>query len=227
MSEYIYDGKIDNSLEKRYNMNDIISHYWGRPEVVQYYPLSIASKYVIGTPQIIDNTYAHNNTAYRECIDYNLLIKLTNEVSDKYDLNKYKNKQCVLHLRLGDAFDFWNVGYNLENEEYIVNFLINNVPHDYTINIISVNAKYIPNNGNLENAKKYEKKSNDYLKNVIKLLKNTYSEINNLNNSHPDIDLCRMVNADIFIPGKGGYSSLACEIRNRKGLINTYDDKIA
>ena len=84
--------------------------------------------------------------------------------------------------------------------------------------LIPASSKKLVLSGNHRNIN--IKKSMNYLNTLKQLVPNITLSVD----ESPDLDLCKMVNANYFIAGRGGFSSLAVQLRNLTGK-KTYVSK--
>ena len=134
-------------------------------------------------------------------------------------LPKDISESIVIHLRLGDV-----IGGNEWHErakrplsiDYLKQLLDQNIRKKYVIGKCHFGTHSSPN---IEESITL---SNKYLKDVI----NEF-EAEHFNSGNADLDLCCAVKSKLFIQGKGYYSQLIVDIRNKLNLesitTKTYD----
>lgn len=182
-----------------YRLGDMIRFY-GSEEY------GINSKYVSHFPDSIAGKY-WANAAYKTNDYEKNMDTLASIVNDHCaHIPKLKN---VIHVRLGDVM--CNTG----------DPFINRQPDspDKICNVINTNMDSQENktilHGNHMNQCITE--SNAFLENIVQCIPNS-----SVQNGNPaDEDFCKMVNADIFVAGKGGFSQMATAVRsyNKKSTI--------
>lgn len=207
-----------------YLLNDWIYHEWGNGEqAIKLWPKSIAGQYNKHKRQTKRHEIQKNNIHLSiGDIQHDVLSTCVNNVLKDFSHLFSNEKNCCIHLRLGDAMHkyYWknenhDFSYAPFKEKVIYEHVKNSVPKNYTINIIysSIAGVTPPMEDNI-------KASNQYLKNLIDLLKKDYQNINCFGNSHPDIDFCRAIHSDVFITGVGGFTNLIASHRNFRKLTN-------
>ena len=183
-------------------------------DAIKKFPESIGGKYN-SLKKIHERNSDPNRLHSVGMPQFDILSNIVDNVTKKYNHLMNNKKNCVLHLRLGDAFlpFAMNIGYAPFTESVVINYILSVVPSDYCIDIVNLgnNHQCSGNPG--------DTKTNTYIKNVVESLKSKYSKINILNTSHPDIDFCRMINADMFVQGGiSGFGNAARAVREYKGL---------
>ena len=229
--EYIYDnsGSIVDGPQHRYLLNNLVYHEFSgeTADAIKYFPKSIGGKY---------NSLKKLNKRNKEALQnphlsvgmpqFDILSNIVDDTTKKYNHLMNNEKNCVIHLRLGDGVDefYISIGYAPFKETVVNEYVQRFVPNDYSIDIIHV--PYTALCG--ARTAKCIKKTVNYVNNLVDLLKSKYSKINIFNESHPDIDFCRIINADIFVAGIGGFTNLARSLRKYKGLatVSIPDDDV-
>jgi hypothetical protein len=219
-----------------YKLNDWIYHQWGNgKEAIQKWPKSIAGQYnkLKGHTKRTKLSEKYLDMSVGE-VQQDILSNCVNNVIKDFSHLFCKEKNCCIHLRLGDAMHphFWsatnNFSYAPFKENVVYQAVKNSVPVDYTINIIYSSSA----GGTSEVNPEVLKSSEQYVEHLVKLLKKHYQNINCWNNSHPDIDFCRAIHSDIFVCGVGGFTNLILSHREYRKLTNiktfgvTYDPNI-
>ena len=146
--------------------------------------------------------------------DIDLITKIVLEHCKKNieKLPKDISDSTVIHLRLGDV-----IGGTTKHErsktplpfQYYNDLLKDNNDKKYIIGkcfFAKTSTKNFDTCINL---------SNEYLKSIISEL-----HAEHFDSGNPDIDLCCAVKSKLFIQGKGFYSKLIVDIRNKLGLDN-------
>ena len=177
--------------------------------LLKEHPNSFGSKYILEKRE-------NNN-----CSNIDIITKIVMEYIDKNIelLPKDISESIVIHLRLGDV-----IGGNEWHErakrplsiDYLKQLLDQNIRKKYVIGKCHFGTHSSPN---IEESITL---SNKYLKDVI----NEF-EAEHFNSGNADLDLCCAVKSKLFIQGKGYYSQLIVDIRNKFNLENittkTYD----
>ena len=177
--------------------------------LLREHPDSFGSKYILEKRE-------NNN-----CSNIDIITKIVMEYIDKNIelLPKDISESIVIHLRLGDV-----IGGNEWHErakrplsiDYLKQLLDQNIRKKYVIGKCHFGTHSSPN---IEESITL---SNKYLKDVI----NEF-EAEHFNSSNADLDLCCAVKSKLFIQGKGYYSQLIVDIRNKLNLesitTKTYD----
>ena len=177
--------------------------------LLKEHPNSFGSKYILEKRK-------NNN-----CSNIDIITKIVMEYIDKNIelLPKDISESIVIHLRLGDV-----IGGNEWHErakrplsiDYLKQLLDQNIRKKYVIGKCHFGTHSSPN---IEESITL---SNKYLKDVI----NEF-EAEHFNSGNADLDLCCAVKSKLFIQGKGYYSQLIVDIRNKFNLENittkTYD----
>lgn len=177
-------------------------------KILKEHPNSFGSKYILKKRE---NNNCSNidiiTTIVLEYIDQNIEL-----------LPKDISESIVIHLRLGDV-----VGGNEWHEkckrplsiDYLKKSLDKNIRKKYII------GKCFFANTSSNNKEECVTLSNIYLKDVINEL-----EAEHFDSGDADLDLCCAVKSNLFVQGKGFYSQLIVEIRNKFNLesitTNTY-----
>ena len=188
------------------------------------YRLGDIIKFNKNIPSNNDNGYKYHlnlkNTLASEYLnktdkinDYDTLINI---IKKKYSLQI--NDEVIIHLRLGDIlctkfskFCLSPAYAKLPLDPLLFSKVINN--------LININDKKVIILGDHKNNCIKE------TENYINILKKNIPNLFISNNSNPDLDIIRMVNAKIFIKGKGGFSDIVYNLRvklNRKNIINKH-----
>tara|TARA_X000000950_G_scaffold104655_1_gene131929 strand:+ start:957 stop:1622 length:666 start_codon:yes stop_codon:yes gene_type:complete len=157
-------------------------------------------------PNSIAGRYATSRTR-QGFTDWQLLDRITSENCGATN----SQGRAVAHLRLGDVVcGNWDNDHRLRPPEasVFVETVNANVPPDMPIDIVAAT--------NFSVSKNCSKQSKLYLHEVSKGLKNKGRQVNVIDNGNPDEDLCRMINADVFVRGKGGYSAIAAGVRKQR-----------
>lgn len=230
--EYIYDnsGSVVDGPQYRYLINNLIYHrFVGEvTDALKYFPESIGARYNIIYEQHKYNPQCRpprvkDSMIWQNRVRNDILSVVVYDTTEKYRHLMNSEKNCVIHLRLGDAFApyFMQIGYAPFKETIVNEYVQKHVPSDYCIDIIHLpftalcSESFNPDKSRVS----FKKETINYVNNLVGLLNGKYSKINILNESHPDIDLCRMVNADIFVADKGGFTNIARSLREYKGLV--------
>jgi hypothetical protein len=169
-------------------------------KLLMEHPDSIGSKYILEK---------RNNNC---CNNIDLITKIVMEhIEQNLDLlPKNITDSTLIHLRLGDV-----VAGNTDHEQ-----MKRPLEVDYIKSLVSndINPKYVigkcffaePSSRNYQEC---IDKSEEYLHNVLNELQAEY-----FNSGNADIDLCCGVKSKLFIQGKGFFSKLIVEIRNKLNL---------
>ena len=170
--------------------------------LLKEHPNSFGSKYILEKRE-------NNN-----CSNIDIITKIVMEYIDKNIelLPKDISESIVIHLRLGDV-----IGGNEWHErakrplsiDYLKQLLDQNIRKKYVIGKCHFGTHSSPN---IEESITL---SNKYLKDVI----NEF-EAEHFNSGNADLDLCCAVKSKLFIQGKGYYSQLIVDIRNKFNLEN-------
>lgn len=177
--------------------------------LLREHPDSFGSKYILEKRE-------NNN-----CSNIDIITRIVMEYIDKNIelLPKDISESIVIHLRLGDV-----IGGNEWHErakrplsiDYLKQLLDQNIRKKYVIGKCHFGTHSSPN---IEESITL---SNKYLKDVI----NEF-EAEHFNSGNADLDLCCAVKSKLFIQGKGYYSQLIVDIRNKLNLesitTKTYD----
>ena len=177
--------------------------------LLKEHPNSFGSKYIL------------EKRKNSNCSNIDIITKIVMEYIDKNIelLPKDISESIVIHLRLGDV-----IGGNEWHErakrplsiDYLKQLLDQNIRKKYVIGKCHFGTHSSPN---IEESITL---SNKYLKDVI----NEF-EAEHFNSGNADLDLCCAVKSKLFIQGKGYYSQLIVDIRNKFNLENittkTYD----
>ena len=168
--------------------------------LLKEHPNSFGSKYILEKRE-------NNN-----CSNIDIITKIVMEYIDKNIelLPKDISESIVIHLRLGDV-----IGGNEWHErakrplsiDYLKQLLDQNIRKKYVIGKCHFGTHSSPN---IEESITL---SNKYLKDVI----NEF-EAEHFNSGNADLDLCCAVKSKLFIQGKGYYSQLIVDIRNKLNL---------
>jgi hypothetical protein len=168
-------------------------------EILTEHPNSIGSKYILEKRNNCGNNIDIVTKIVLEHIAENLAF-LPKDISDS----------TLIHLRLGDviAGNAWHEKLKRPlSIEHIQSLVANDTNKKYVIGQCFF-AK--PSSKNYEECIKL---SNEYLQNTIKEL-----QAEHFNSGNADIDLCCAVKSKIFIQGRGFFSKLIVEIRNKLNL---------
>ena len=206
-----------------YLLHEIVYHEFGNGlDAIKLWPKSIGGQYSKYKRQTERTKRAEIEKFSVGQVQHDILSNCVNNVIKDFNHLFSKEKNCCIHIRLGDALNahFWknehhSWSYAPFKEAVVYKCVEESVPKDYTINII-----YSSIAGGSEISHDMIKLSNQYIENLISLLKKDYQKINIFGNSHPDIDFCRAINSDIFVHGVGGFTSLMVEHRRFRKLIN-------
>ena len=201
-NEYYYSVPQSGSESGPYLLNDWIHHEWGNGEhAIKFWPKSLAGQYNSNKRETERTKKAKNDIHFSVGdIQHDVLSTCVDNVLKDFSHLFSKEKNCCIHLRLGDAMCkfFWknenhDYSYAPFKEKVIYEHVKKSVPKNYTINIIysSIAGVTPPREDNI-------KASNQYVKNLTDLLKKDYQDINCFDNSHADIDFCRAIHSDIF-----------------------------
>lgn len=168
-------------------------------EILTEHPNSIGSKYILEKRNNCSNNIDLITKIVLEHVEQNLAF-LPKDISDS----------TLIHLRLGDviAGNAWH--------EKLKRPL--SIEHIQTLVANDTNKKYVigqcffakPSSTNYEECINL---SNEYLQNIINEL-----QAEHFNSGNADIDLCCAVKSKIFIQGRGFFSKLIVEIRNKLNL---------
>lgn len=200
-----------------YRLSDIIYHY-GK-----------GNRWIHSGKQILRNN-KYKNTILQEYliknglyynINYNLLLKIVK----KHSYNKIlpDKNTLVIHLRLGDAIDYYNFNNKKDFIEIIKKYIENNkninkivICTCYAYNEWSKDSlKLKPDNVNLWNYSEEKQKRNElYVENLFNKIKNNFRniELDVFSNIDIDNDICYCVNAKYFINDDGGFSKLLLKL---------------
>jgi hypothetical protein len=170
--------------------------------ILREHPNSIGSKYILEK---------RNNNC---CNNIDLITKIVMEnIEQNLDfLPKNITDSTLIHLRLGDtvAGNEWHEKIKRPLKiDYIKSLVSNDTNPKYVIGkcFFAVTSS--------TNYEECINKSNEYLHNVINEL-----QAEHFNSGNADIDLCCAVKSKLFIQGKGFFSKLIVEIRNKLNLIS-------
>ena len=169
-------------------------------EILTEHPNSIGSKYILEK---------RNNNS---CNNIDIITKVVMEhIEQNLDfLPKNISDSTLIHLRLGDVVA-GNECHEKQKRPLKIDYIKSLVSND-------ANPKYVigkcffakPSSKNYEECIKL---SNEYLNNVIYQLNAEHFDSGNA-----DIDLCCAIKCKLFIQGKGFFSRLIVEIRNKLNL---------
>ena len=172
-------------------------------KILKEHPDSFGSKYILEKEK-------NNNCS--NCSNIDIITTIVMEYINKNIelLPKDISESIVIHLRLGDT-----VGGNEWHElakrplsiDYLKQLLDQNNQKKYVIGKCHFGTHSSPN---IEESITL---SNKYLKDVI----NEF-EAEHFNSGNADLDLCCAVKSKLFIQGKGYYSQLIVDIRNKLNL---------
>jgi hypothetical protein len=168
-------------------------------EILTEHPNSIGSKYILEKRNNCGNNINIITKIVLEHVEQNLAF-LPKDISDS----------TLIHLRLGDviAGNAWHEKLKRPlSIEHIQSLVANDTNKKYVIGQCFF-AK--PSSTNYEECIKL---SNEYLQNTINEL-----QAEHFNSGNADIDLCCAVKSKIFIQGRGFFSKLIVEIRNKLNL---------
>jgi len=175
-------------------------------KLLKEHPDSFGSKYILEKK---------NNNNCSNCSNIDIITKIVMEYIDKNIelLPKDISESIVIHLRLGDAVG-GNEWYELAKRPLSIDYLKQSLDQNNQNN----RKKYVigkchfgtPGSPNIEESIIL---SNKYLKDVI----NEF-EAEHFNSGNADLDLCCAVKSKLFIQGKGYYSQLIVDIRNKLNL---------
>tara|TARA_B100001059_G_scaffold221774_1_gene245074 strand:+ start:434 stop:1219 length:786 start_codon:yes stop_codon:yes gene_type:complete len=225
-SEYYYQPstQTNSDCNPYYLLNNFIYHEFGNGEkAIKFWPKSIGGQYSKYKRQTERTKRAKNDIHFSVGdIQHDVLSNCVNNILKDFSHLFSKEKNCCIHLRLGDAMNphFWknehhDYSYAPFKEIVVYQSVKKSVPKDYTINIM-----YSSTAGGTVITEDIIKSSNQYVKNLTDLLKIDYQNINCFDNSHADIDFCRAIHSDIFISGVGGFTNLIVNHRKFRKLIN-------
>lgn len=168
-------------------------------EILTEHPNSIGSKYILEKRNNCSNNIDLITKIVLEHVEQNLAF-LPKDISDS----------TLIHLRLGDviAGNAWHEKLKRPlSIEHIQSLVANDTNKKYVIGQCFF-AK--PSSTNYEECINL---SNEYLQNIINEL-----QAEHFNSGNADIDLCCAVKSKIFIQGRGFFSKLIVEIRNKLNL---------
>jgi hypothetical protein len=169
-------------------------------EILMEHPYSIGSKYILEK---------RNNNCYNN-IDLITKIVMENIEQNLDLLPKNITESTLIHLRLGDviAGNEWHEKLKRPLEiDYIKSLVANDINPKYVI------GKCFFAKTSSINYEECVNLSNEYLYNVINELRADY-----FNSGNADLDLYCAVKSKLFIQGRGFYSKLIVEIRNKLNL---------
>jgi hypothetical protein len=172
-------------------------------KLLREHPDSFGSKYILEKK---------NNNNCSNCSNIDIITKIVMDYIDKNIelLPKDISESIVIHLRLGDAIG-GNEWHELSKRplsiDYFKQSLNQNNRKKYVIGKCHFGTHSSPN---IEESITL---SNKYLKDVINEL-----EAEHFNSGNADLDLCCAVKSKLFIQGKGYYSQLIVDIRNKLNL---------
>jgi hypothetical protein len=188
-----------------YRLGDLVSLQLSEYDInniLREHPNSIGSKYILEK---------RNNNC---CNNIDLITKIVMEnIEQNLDfLPKNITDSTLIHLRLGDtvAGNEWHEKIKRPLKiDYIKSLVSNDTNPKYVIGkcFFAVTSS--------TNYEECINKSNEYLHNVINEL-----QAEHFNSGNADIDLCCAVKSKLFIQGKGFFSKLIVEIRNKLNLIS-------
>ena len=171
--------------------------------LLKEHPNSFGSKYIL------------EKRKNSNCSNIDIITKIVMEYIDKNIelLPKDISESIVIHLRLGDAVG-GNEWYEKAKRPLSIDYLKQSLNQNNQNN----RKKYVigkchfgtHNSPNIEESIAL---SNKYLKDVI----NEF-EAEHFNSGNADLDLCCAVKSKLFIQGKGYYSQLIVDIRNKFNL---------
>jgi hypothetical protein len=173
-------------------------------KLLREHPDSFGSKYIL----------EKRNNNCSNCNNIDIITKIVMEYINKNKnielLPKDISESIVIHLRLGDAIG-GNEWHELSKRplsiDYFKQSLNQNNRKKYVIGKCHFGTHSSPN---IEESITL---SNKYLKDVINEL-----EAEHFNSGNADLDLCCAVKSKLFIQGKGYYSQLIVDIRNKLNL---------
>ena len=188
--------------------------------LLKEHPNSFGSKYILEKKKnnICCSKYIleeEKNNICCNCSNIDIITRIVMEYIDKNIelLPKDISESIVIHLRLGDAVG-GNEWYELAKRPLSIDYLKQSLNQNNQNN----RKKYVigkchfgtPGSPNIEESITL---SNKYLKDVI----NEF-EAEHFNSGNADLDLCCAVKSKLFIQGKGYYSQLIVDIRNKLNL---------
>jgi len=170
-------------------------------KLLREHPDSFGSKYIFEKKNNCSN-----------CSNIDIITTIVMEYIDKNIklLPKDISESIVIHLRLGDAVggnEWYEKAKRPLSIDYLKKSLDKNNRKKYVIGKCHFGTHSSPN---IEESITL---SNKYLKDVINEL-----EAEHFNSGNADLDLCCAVKSKLFIQGKGYYSQLIVDIRNKLNL---------
>lgn len=192
-----------------YRLGDLVIQQLNDDEkkaILDDFPDSFGAKY------ILKEQYNKKNNIYINDID--IITDIVLEHIDKISHllpDDIKESTCI-HLRLGDviAGNEWHEKSKKPHDvNYYKNILNNDSKKKYVIGYCFFASS---------SSKNYEEciiKSNEYLQNILQEINATHFDSGNA-----DIDLCCAIQADTFVMGRGFYSKLITDIRNKLNKKN-------
>ena len=168
--------------------------------LLREHPDSFGSKYILEKRE-------NNN-----CSNIDIITKIVMEYIDKNIelLPKDISESIVIHLRLGDAVG-GNEWYEKAKRPLSIDYLKQSLNQNNRKKYIIGKCHFGTHNS--PNIEESIALSNKYLKDVI----NEF-EAEHFNSGNADLDLCCAVKSKLFIQGKGYYSQLIVDIRNKFNL---------
>ena len=175
-------------------------------KLLKEHPDSFGSKYILEKEK--------NNNCFN-CSNIDIITTIVMEYINKNIelLPKDISESIVIHLRLGDAVG-GNEWYELAKRPLSIDYLKQSLDQNNQNN----RKKYVIGKCHFgthgsPNIEESITLSNKYLKDVI----NEF-EAEHFNSGNADLDLCCAVKSKLFIQGKGYYSQLIVDIRNKLNL---------
>jgi hypothetical protein len=187
-----------------YRLGDLLSAILTEDEqksILKDYPDSVGSKFILEKRKM-------NGTVPDIDIITNIVLEHTHSCIEF--LPKDIEDSTLIHLRLGDVIA-GNIWHEKQKRPLDVNYIKSLVSKD-------TNKKYIIGkcffaSTSSTNYDECIRASNEYLQQVINELNGEHFDSGNA-----DIDLCCAVKSKLFIQGKGHFSKLIVDIRNKLNL---------
>ena len=184
-------------------------------ELTREHPQSIGSKY-------IQRRNDHRN-AHHSNIDIITAVVYEHMQQSANRLPRDTSDSIVIHLRLGDVVA-GNHSHEQQKRPLSVDHLKAIIAHDTTSKRYVIGNVFFAKTSST-NYEECTRSSHAYLKQVLDEL-----QAEHIQSESADVDLCCAVKAKLFVQGRGYFSRLIVEIRNRLKLPNvetsTYDSHV-
>ena len=162
---------------------------------------------LVDHPKSIGSTYILRKRMNPNLNNINLITDIVSEYMNSIVLPQDVVHSTVIHLRLGDVIAGDTV-HEKQKRPYDINYIKSLVKNDATKKYVIGKCFFAqPSSKNYEECIRL---SDIYLKEVLQELNAVH-----FNSDNADIDLCFAVKSKHFVQGKGYFSKLIVEIRNR------------